>query len=83
MGGPEAVDQAFHIPLTDHGCKCAQVQNNSETFLWLSQRSFPEASWLQLDPTWNVLVPFIAFHFPYCLTAQLTRVIGLTLLEAV
>lgn len=46
-GGPKAVDQAFHIPLTDHGCKCAQVQNNSETFLWLSEHSFPEG---QLAP---------------------------------
>lgn len=33
---------------------------------------------LQLDPTRNVLLQFIAFHFPYCLTAQLIGVIGLT-----
>lgn len=86
MGAPRLRHQGFHIPLADHGCKRTQVQNNSESFLWPSQQSFPgkrQAGRHQLDPDWNVLLPFIAFHFPRCLTAQLTGVIGLTLWEAV
>lgn len=86
-GGPPGLQhQAFHILLTDRGCKLTQVQNSTSSFLWHSHQVFPrerQAGRLQLDPAWNVLLPYIAFHFPHCLTAQLTGVIGPTLWEAV
>lgn len=53
--------QAFHIPLTDHGCKLTQVQNNSTSFLWLPLQGFPgkrQAGRLQLESDRNVLLLF-------------------------
>lgn len=86
MGAPGQWYQASHIPPSDHGCKLTgseqqQIFSLAHTAQFFRRKQL--AGWLQLDPDWNVLLPSIAVHFPHCLTAQLTGVIGLTLWEAV
>lgn len=86
-GAPWLRHQAFHIPLTDHGCKLIQVQNNTESFLWHSYVKFPMQGSNRASSCKDcVLCCVVALHrfslFLTNLTAQLTRVISLTQWEA-
>ena len=69
--GPGAAAPGFsHIPLTDHGCKLTQVQNNSNTFLWLSLQSFPGPA----GSTWTLTgMSCCSFHFSSPLNCPVNR----------
>lgn len=75
--------QVFHIPLTDHGCKCTQVQNNSESLALAAKfsREVTRPAGSSWTPTGMCCCP-VSFYTAHCLTGQLTGVIGLTLWEA-
>ena len=61
-GAPRRRHQVFHIPLTDHGCKCTQVHNNSESLAHTAKFSREVTRPARLYPDWNVLLPFIVLR---------------------
>lgn len=79
--------QAFHIPLTDHGCKCTQVQNGTKSFLWLPQQKKKKKKFSReatdqqapAGPHLECVVALYRFSLFYCFNAQLMGVTGLTL----
>lgn len=83
----EGAPQAFHIPLTDRGCKCTQVQNGTKSFLWLPQKKkFSREATDQQAPAGPHLecaAALYRFSLFYCLNAQLMGGTGLTLQGAV
>lgn len=84
-GPPRLGHQAFHIPIADHGCKRTQVQFRTTAKLFFgSHCKVFQGSDRPAGSSWTLTgMCCCSFHFPHCLTAQLTEVIGLTLWEAV